>query len=64
MTKINTYSAQFKIIQPHQNRAGASTASHSNPNPNPPKANKKKITKERQEFINNISASGFKQFHA
>ena len=60
MKKINTYSTQFKIIQPHQNHAGACTASHSNPNP--PKTNKKKVTKDRQEFTNNISASGFKQF--
>ena len=60
MKKINTCSAQFKIIQPHQNRAGAFTASQSSPNP--PKANKKKLTKDRQEFINNIAASGFKQF--
>ena len=62
MKKIITYSNQFKIIQPHQNHPGACTASHSNPNPNPPKTNKKKLTKDRQEFINNISASGFKQF--
>ena len=63
MKKINTYSTQFKIIQPHKNRAGAFRDSHSNPNPNPPRANKKKLTKDRQEVINNISASGFKQFN-
>ena len=63
MKKIITYSAQFKFIQPHQNRAEAFTASDSNPSPNPPEANKKKFTKVRQEFINNIDASGFKQFN-
>ena len=73
MKKINNYSAQFKIIQPHsfahQNHAGASagafTASHSNPNPQSSTqsfTNKKTLSKDRQEFINNISASGFKQF--
>ena len=35
MKKINTYSAQFKIIQPHQNHKNNSI-------PNPPKSNKKK----------------------
>ena len=62
MKKINTYSTQFKIMQPQQNHAEACTASHSNPNPNPPKTNKQKLTKDRQEIINNISASGFKPF--
>ena len=63
MKKIITYSTQYKIIQPHQNHAGSS---HSNPNPNPqsftPKANKKKLSKDRQELIKNISSCGFKQF--
>ena len=73
MKKINTCSAQYKIIQPRKN----------NPNPtNPqsfaqsrasririPKAKdgalriKKILSKDRQEFINNIAASGFKQFN-
>ena len=68
MKKINAYSAQYKIIQPRKN----------NPNhPNPPNPqnfarsftpmsnsipNKKKLSKDRQEFIDNISASGYKQF--
>ena len=55
MKKINTYSAQFKIIQPHEN--------HSN-HENNPNLNMKKLTKDRQAFVNNIAASGFKQFHA
>ena len=67
MKKINNYSAHYKIIQPHsfahQNHTGAFTASHSNPNPNPQSfTHKKKLSKDRQEFINTISASGFKQF--
>ena len=75
MKKNNKYSAQYKIIQPHsfahQNHAGAFagafTASHSNPNPNPQSSaqsftNKNTLSKDRQEFINNISASGFKLF--
>ena len=45
MKKIFTYSAQFKFIQPHQNRAEAFTASDSNPSPNPPEANKKNLQK-------------------
>ena len=66
MKKINNYSAQYKIIQrhsfAHQNHAGAFTASHSNPNPQSSAqsfTNKKTLSKYRQEFINNISASGF-----
>ena len=45
MKKINTYSAQYKIIseQPIQNQNNSKI--------------KKKITKDGQEFINNISAS-------
>ena len=57
MKKINTYSAQFQIIQPQ-------TSNHeniTNPNSMP---NKKKLTEDRQEFVHNVSASGFKQFHA
>ena len=58
MKKINTYSAQFKIIS-HKNNPNP------NLNPNPQSfANKKTLSKDRQEFINNISASGFKQFQA
>ena len=62
MKKIITYSAQYKIIseQPTQLR----NQNHPNPQSIAPKSNKKKITKDRQEFINNISASGLKQLHA
>ena len=55
MKKINSYSAQYKFIQPHQNHP-----SHKN-NQNP---NKKKLTYDSHDFVNNIAASGFKQFHA
>ena len=62
MKTIATYSAQYKIIseQPTQLR----NQNHPNPQSFAPKSNKKKLTKDRQEFMNNISASGFKQFHA
>ena len=61
MKKIITYSAHYKIIpqnfteQPIQNQ-------NQNHTKNTAKPHKKKLTKDRQEFINNISASGFKQF--
>ena len=54
MKKINSYSAQFQIIFPKEQ-----------PKNNPDGIPKeKKLSKERQKFINNIAASGFKQFHA
>ena len=61
MKTINTYSAQYKFIpqnfteQPTQNQ-------NRNHTKNTTKPHKKKLSKDRQEFINNISASGFKQF--
>ena len=68
MKKINTYSTQYKIIESHKNdpnpQCFASSFAKTNSNKNPQSfANKKKLSKDRQEFINNISASGFKQFH-
>ena len=57
MKKINNYSAQFKIIQKPMN-------TNENQFDEKEKNNqKKKISKQNQEFINNISASGFKQFN-
>ena len=58
MKKINNYFAQYKIIaeQPTQNQ----NQNHAKYTAKP---HKKKLTKDRQEFINNISASGFKQFN-
>ena len=56
MKKINTYSAQFKIIQKPMNI-------NENQFDEKEKNNqKKKLSKQNQEFINKISASGFKQF--
>ena len=53
MKKTNTYSAQFKIIQPHQN--------HSN-HKNRTRIRivcqiGKQLTKDRQEFVNNVAAN-------
>ena len=67
MKKIITYSAQYIIIpeQPAQLRNQNQNQNHprSFANKNPQSfANKKKFSKDRQEFINNIAASGFKQF--
>ena len=61
MKEIITYSAQYKVIpqniteQPTQNQ-------NQNHTKNTAKPHKKKLSKDRQEIINNISASGFKQF--
>ena len=58
MKKINNYSAQFKIIQKpmntNENQFVEKVIEKNNP--------KKKLSKQNQEFINKISASGFKQF--
>ena len=67
MKKINNYSAQFKTIQKPMNTNMQSQRSCENQfdekiiqknNQN------KKLSKQNQEFINKISASGFKQFFA
>ena len=54
LKKVKSYSAQFKIV---------STKNPSQKSNKQVKATKKTLTKDRQEFINNISASGFKQFY-
>ena len=58
MKKIDNYSAQFKIIQKpmntNENQFDEKVIEKNNP--------KKKLSKQNQEFINKISASGFKQF--
>ena len=58
MKKINNYSAQFKLIQKpmntNENQFDEKVIEKNNP--------KKKLSKQNQEFINKISASGFKQF--
>ena len=77
MKKINNYSTQYKIISRSFATANAQNFTHSsteqlhNQNQNHGKnttnlrklSHKKTISKDRQEFINNISASGFKQFN-
>ena len=69
MKKIINYSAQYKNI-PHSTAtalAHSSTEQLHNQNQNHGKnttnLHKKTLSKDRQEFINNISASGFKQFN-
>ena len=62
MKKINNYSAQFKIIQKPMN-TNENQFDEKIIEKNIPKNNKnKKLSKQNQEFINKISASGFKQF--
>ena len=75
MKKINNYSTQYKIISHSFATANAQTFTHSSTeqlhNQNHGKnttnlrklSHKKTLSKDRQEFINNISASGFKQFN-
>ena len=65
MKKINTYSAQFKIIQSHKNNPNPRRFANKNPRSFANKSpNKKKLSKDRQKFTKNIAASGFKQLHA
>ena len=58
MKKINNYSAQFKIIQKpmntNENQFDEKIIQKNN--------QKKKLSKQKQEIINKISASGLKQF--
>ena len=75
MKKINNYSTQYKIIPRSFATANAQNFTHSSTeqlhNQNHGKnttnlrklSHKKTLSKDRQEFINNISASGFKQFN-
>ena len=60
MKKIKNYSTQYKIIQPTQLHTQLHNQNHGK---NSSKPHKKTLSKDRQEFINNISASGFKQFN-
>ena len=70
MKKINNYSTQYKIISHSFATALAhsSTEQLHNQNQNHGKIttnwHKKTLSKDRQEFINTVSASGFKQFQA
>ena len=62
MKKIKNYSTQYKIIQPAQLRTQLHNQNQ-NHGKNSSKPHKKTLSRDRQEFINNISASGFKQFN-
>ena len=62
MKKINNYSAQFKIIQKPMNTNMQNQRSCENQFDEKIIQKKKKLSKQNQEFINKISASGFKQF--
>ena len=59
MRKINKYSAQFKVIQKPVNENNNNNIHKQSSFGN---NSKKTLTKQNQEFINEISASGFKQF--
>ena len=61
MKKINNYSAQFKTIQKPMNTNMQSQRSCENQF-DEKIIQKKKLSKQNQEFINKIYASGFKQF--
>ena len=63
MKKINNYSAQFKTIQKPMNTNMQSQRSCENQF-DEKIIQKKTLSKQNQEFINKISASGFKQFFA
>ena len=70
MKKIKNYSTQYKIIQPAQlhtqlHNQNQNHAKLRGKNSSKPQSftHKKTLSKDRQEFINNISASGFKQFN-
>ena len=58
MKKINNYSAQFKVIQKPENENNNNKIHKQSSFGN---NSKKKLSKQNQEFINKISASGFKQ---
>ena len=64
MKKINNYSVQFKIIQKPMNTNMQSQRSCENQFDEKviEKNNPKKLSKQNQEFLNKIFASGFKQF--
>ena len=65
MKKIINYSTQYKIISHSfaQNFTEQLHNQNQNHGKNTTNLHKKTLSKDRQEFINNISASGFKQFN-
>ena len=64
MKNINNYSAQFKTIQKPMNTNENQFDEKIIENNNPKNNQKKKLSKQNQDFINKISASEFKQFFA
>ena len=60
MKKTKNYSAEYKIIS-HSFTEQLHNQNQNN-GKNTAKPHKKTLSKDRQEFINNISAGGFKQF--
>ena len=62
MKKINNYSAHFKIIQKPMNTNENQFDEKIIEKINPKNNQKKKLSKQNQEFINKLSASVFKQF--
>ena len=63
MKKVKSYSAEFKIVNFPKVDSRSSGRQNSSSFQNPQIKSKKKLAKQNQEFINNISASGFKQFN-
>ena len=65
MKKINNYSTQYKIIPQNFTEQLHNQNQNHGKNSSKPQSftHKKTLSKDRQEFINNISASGFKQFN-
>ena len=66
MKKINNCSVQYKIISeqpnPNHNHSKMSANNMQSQQSCIPNGIKKQLSKQNQEFMNNISASGFKQF--
>ena len=66
MKKVKSYSAEFKIVNFPNSRSSGNPQSAGGQHAKGALHTediKKKLTKQNQEFINNISASGFKQFN-
>lgn len=63
MKKVKSYSAEFKIVNFPKVDSREAREAPAVPSVSSFQKSKKKLTKQNQEFINNISASGFKQFN-
>ena len=66
MKKLSKCSVQYKVIseQPNQNQNHSKMSANNMQSQQSfiPNMIKKKLSKQNQEFINNISANGFKHF--